>query len=277
MLYIKARYVVPLGNGQKAFVKVYDSCLTSRERQLRRLADRERVCLEVLKGLAVPELVEISQEELRRHMGYCPSTYVAQSYVRGRRLNRSGLRPAELLGAWLFLTEQLVAFRRHQILYTDIKSSNVLAAREPLRITQIDFAYAAAASARGVYVSRSFGYTAGFQAPEHGAIPRLTEASLVYQLGMLLGHSWLGLDNSRLRDRQTGLPALQATLRRMGAAGLAELVAECLAATAKDRPRSFEEVLDRIRGDETPRAAMRVWKALRAPYARRLAEVGLLL
>lgn len=69
-------------------------------------------------------------------------------------------------------------------------------------------------------------------------------------------------------------------MKRMGAPGLADLLADCLASRFEDRPENYEEVLRRIKeslGDGIPPAALRVWKGLRAPYANRLAGVGLTL
>ncbi len=279
LLYVKAGMLVTLGDGRRAFLKLYHSSVRKRRRQSGGLVDRERVCLRVLAGLAVPKLIEIDRADLERFAGFASSTAsVAQSFVRGRHLDQAGFDPSELLGAWLFLTEHLVAFRRHQILYTDLKAANVLATRRPLRVTQIDFNYAAAASPSGVYPSHCFGYTRGFQAPEHGSTPRLSEAALVYQLGMLLAHCRLGVDNASLRRPRRGLDRLLGDLERMGAPDLARLAHDCLAERPGARPRSYEEVLERAKlaaAHGKPARALRVWRALRDPYAARLADVGL--
>ena len=279
-LYLKARLVVPFGRRRRAFVKLYDSCRRSTQRRNRRLLERERVCLDVLAGLAVPKLLELPEGALRLHLGFEPTAHVAQGFVVGKPLNKAGLAPGELLAAWLFLVEQLVAFRRHQILYTDLKPSNVLANRRPLKVTSIDFDRAAAATESGVYDASHIGYTAGYQAPEHGRGAWLREASVVFQLGMLLAACWMGLDNSSLRDPEAGLELLCEKVAAEGGAGLAELVRSCLAYAEEERPRGYEEVLERIkRAGENPesRQLVSVWKALRAPYEERLAGVGLAL
>ena len=278
-VYLKARLIISSGNGRRAFVKVYDSSLRHKKAQSRRLAERERVCLKVLAGLAVPKLVGLPKGELARAMGFEPTSFVAQAFVPGKPLHKAGMTPRELLGIWMFLAEHLVAVRRHQILYTDCKSSNVLVRRKPLKVTLIDFNYATAANADGIYPSSFFGFTAGFQAPEHGLWASLTEQSVVYQFGMLLANSLAGLSNSSLRNAgKGGLDRLRTSLDKMGAAGLAELLGECLAASAGERPESYEAVLERIKlavPDGVPPKSVRIWKTLRAPYADRLSEVGL--
>ena len=277
-VYLKARLVIPSGNGRRAFVKIYDSSLREKRVQTKRLAERERVCLRVLAGLAVPKLVDLPKKQLADALGFEPTSFVAQSFVPGKSLHKAGLTRRELLGAWLFLAEQLVAVRRHQILYTDCKPSNVLVRRKPLKVTLIDFNYATAANADAIYPARHFGFTAGFQAPEHGLRATLTEQSVVYQFGMLLANSMAGLNNSSLSHPSQGLGRLLVSMEKLGAPGLAELLGECLAASADKRPESYEVVLERIKRavpNGVGPKAVRIWKTLRAPYADRLREVGL--
>ena len=277
-VYLKARLIIPSGDGRRAFVKVYDTSLRQKKNQSRRLAERERLGLKILAGLSVPKLVPMSKQELARAIGFEPTSFVAQALVPGKSLHKSGLTPRELLGIWLFLAEHLVAVRRHQILYTDCKPSNVLVRRKPLKVTLIDFNYATAANADGIYPSSFFGFTAGFQAPDHGLNASLTEQSVVYQFGMLLANSLAGLSNSSLRNSGNGLGRLLTSLHKMGAPGIAELLGECLAASADERPESYEAVLERIKlmvPSGVPPKAVRIWKTLRAPYAERLGEVGL--
>ena len=226
----------------------------------------------------MPKLVSVPKRDLARAIGFEPTSFGAQAFVPGKSLHKSGLTPRELLGVWLFLAEHLVAVRRHQILYTDCKSSNVLVRRKPLKVTLIDFNYATAAKADGIYPSGFFGFTAGFQAPEHGLHSSLTEQSVVYQFGMLLANSLAGLSNSSLRNSAGGLSRLLTSLNKIGAPGIAELLGECLAASADERPESYEAVLKRIKQavpDGVPPKAVRIWRTLRAPYADRLGEVGL--
>ena len=194
----------------------------------------------------MPKLVPLPKREIARAIGFEPTSFVAQAFVPGKSLRKAGMTPRELLGIWIFLAEHLVAVRRHQILYTDCKSSNVLVRRKPLKVTLIDFNYATTANADGIYRSRLFGFTAGFQAPKHGLHASLTEQSVVYQFGMLLANSLAGLSNHSLRHSGHGLGRLLTSLDKIGAPGLAELLGECLAASADERPANYEAVLERI-------------------------------
>lgn len=279
-LYVKARLVVPVGKRRRAFVKVYDSSRRDQKRRLRRLLERERVCLHVLEGLAVPKLLPLPDGVLEEHLGFKPDVAVAQSFVSGKPLHKADLTPRELLGSWLFLTEQLVAFRRHQILYTDLKPSNVVVRKRPLKVMQIDFDRAVAASEDGVYTGDVFGYTAGYQAPEMGQNAQLRETSVVFQLGMLLASSWMGLDNCTIRDPDAGLDSLCERVARVGNRALADTVGACLAYAPEKRPSGYEEVLERIKnaiGEPKSRAVVSVWESLRRPYVDRLGEVELVL
>lgn len=278
-LYLKGRAIVRFGRRRRAFVKMYDSCRRKTSEHGVRLLERERVCLEVLKDFAVPRLVELPEGTLRRELGFEPAAHVAQSFVLGKPLHKAGLTPAELLGAWMFLTEQLVAFRRHQILYTDLKPANVMARKTPLSLTQIDFDRAAVASEDGMYSGSEFGYTAGYEAPEHGKHARLGESAVVFQLGMLLANSWMGLDNSSVRDSKK-LGSLRERVRKVGNGQLAKLVADCLAFDPKKRPSGYEEVLERLkaaRRRSKNKKAFTVWSALRRSVAEPLAGVDLVL
>ena len=148
----------------------------------------------------------------------------------------------------------------------------VNAAIDPALTTQLPYA------PERDYPSGRFGYTAGFQAPEHGLTPRLTEQALVFQLGMLLAHSWMGFTNTGLGHPRRGLGRLLKRLDRAGAPALAQLVSDCLASNPEDRPEDYEDVLETIKRTSKgvmPAKSLRIWRNLRAPYADRLAEMGL--
>lgn len=278
-LYLRGRLEVRKGR-KRVFVKLYDTCIPSKRRGLQRRLARERTCLEVLEAFAVPSLVSLSPATLESELGFVPWAHVAQEFIAGERFSRSSLTPSEALGAWLFLAEHLVAFRRHQILYTDIKPSNVLVCRNPLRVVQIDFDFATVANEQGVYPSDAFGYTAGYQAPEHGQGPSIRESALVFQLGMLLGKALIRVGNSPHELRRTR-GKLRAQVAKLGSPAMGKLAADCLAVSPDGRPRDYEQVLERAKkglpARGTRRKAVSVWKALRAPYVDQLAEVGLTL
>ncbi|MBL4847671.1 MAG: hypothetical protein JKY65_19310 [Planctomycetes bacterium] len=270
-----------LSGRSPVFVKLYDTCVASKDAALRRRLARERTCLEVLSSFAVPQLVDVPKGALIDELGFEPCVHLAQEFIPGQRFGKGGLTPSEQLGAWLFLTENLVAFRRHQILYTDIKPSNVIVRSDPLQVVQIDFDLATVANEEGIYPADSFGYTPGYEAPEHGKGPTLRESALVFQLGMLLGKGLIGLQNSH-HALCEGAEGLSQKVARLSTPSLGRLAAACVAPEAEDRPRDYEETLAQIKRcvseaskNERRRKAFAVWRALRAPFAESLAEVGL--
>ncbi|MFI5349049.1 MAG: hypothetical protein ACHQ2Z_05870 [Elusimicrobiota bacterium] len=274
---LQARFKARLADGRRVFVKANGCDLPRLRADALNEIDREKTCLDVLKGLAVPERVPLRGAEYRRVIG-ARSRAVGQAWIPGRDLDKAGFGPVELLGAWAFVAEHLAAFRRHQILYTDVKCRNILARRRPLSVRLIDFDLATCLSPDGAYSTSVVGYTQGFEAPEHRGAMRVTERSLVYQLGILLPHCLLGTDNSTLCDSRRGMPALRRTLKALGAASVAPIVESCLSPRVADRPRDYERVWAAIRGggrSPLPPKALEVWMNLRAPYTRRLSEVGL--
>ena len=274
---LRARFKARLPDGRRVFVKANGCDLPRQRTAALNEIDREKTCLDVLKGLAVPERIALRGGEFRRVIG-ARSRAVGQVWVPGRDLDKAGFGPVELLGAWAFVAEHLAAFRRHQILYTDIKCRNIRARRRPLSVCLIDFDMATCLSRDGAYSTSVVGYTQGFEAPEQPGANRVTERSLVYQLGMLLPHCLLGTENSTLGDSRRGLAALRRTLGSLGAASVGPIVEACLSKRVADRPRDYESVWAQIRDggrSPLPHEALEVWRALRAPYARRLAEVGL--
>lgn len=269
----KGRYLVTLRNGMRAFIKVNHSDSRARIRGIQESEQREKTCLEVLEGLAVPKLLTISPRSLGFLNGIPKTSFFACSaYDEAKNLDSAGLTPLELLGAWIFIAEQLTAFRRHQIVYHDIKCSNALVKKNPLRIWLVDFECAAIVERSGRTIIK--GFTPSFAAPETIQKKATTERSLVYELGMLLAHVLARTNNDSLRRWGLG-KALRETAR-LEASGIGRIMAECLAADPKRRPRNFEEVLRRVRATRIPDPALVLWHWLRAPYARRLAEVGLM-
>jgi hypothetical protein len=277
MIDLQARFTARLSDGRKVFVKAGGCDVHGRrERSLNRLA-REKICLDRLQGLAVPRRVRLKRGELGGLLGP-RAVAVAQACVPGYDLDKAGFSDIELLGAWAFVAEQLVAFRRLDILYTDVKCRNIMATREPLSVLVVDFDLATAVSPEGTYDTSVVGYTQGYEAPEQPGSELVTERTLVYQLGILLPHCLVGTDNASLRGARRGLKACRSALEALGAAALAPIVEACLSPRPSDRPRDYERLWSAVRGNgrsPLPPAALEVWKALRAPYARRLAEVDL--
>ena len=269
----QGRYILELPNGTKAFVKASSSTQRRHIDGLRAALQREKICLRVLRGLAVPRLISLPTKSLPAYCRTPGMSYIAQSWE-GEKIDHVPLTPLEALGAWLFLVEQLTAFRRHRILYTDVKCANVLVQRHPLRVVVIDFGTASPLEP-GRFPLRQYGFTRGFEAPECRAGKVPTERSLVYPLGILLPHVLVGTTTVSIKSAHSGLDAASRILRRIGAADAADVVCACLADDPRRRPPNYEAVLKRLRSCVLPAGTTSVWRHLRDPYRRRLAKLGL--
>lgn len=262
MISLKARFTARLPDGRAVFVKV------GRE------DDKDRACLSALNGLAVPRAVCVPKAW--RWAGVPAGRLVVEERLAGVALDHAGLSPMQLLGAWAFVAEQFVAFRRRQVLYTDIKCTNFLAARRPFKVTVIDFGYATAVENTDRYEHGTVGLTPGFEAPEHRTVPHVNERTIVFQLGMLLLHCWTGALNTQLHDCRIGLPRLRRELERLHAPGVAELASAILAEKPSKRPSGYEAVLAALRRPGClPPKALALWRELRDPFERPLAELRL--
>ncbi len=260
----EARWLARLPDGRRAFVKAGEP----------RRVRRDKACLQALAGLAVPRRVPLPVSCLPPKLPLREA--VAEEWVPGAALDHAGLAPLELLGAWAFVVEQLAAFRRCEVLYTDVKCANVLALRRPLSARLIDFDFATAVSRSGRYGPEDFGYTQGFEAPEHARAETLDERAIVYQAGMLLLHCWTGARNEDLAHPRRGLPRLRRDLEKLAAEGAARLAARALARSPDARPRGFEELLAGLRTPGClPAGAREAWRVLRKPYERALARLRL--
>lgn len=275
---LKLCCIVRLRNGQRVFVKGSMSSLAANRKPLRAEAMHEKTCIEILKGLAVPSLSPIPKRELAGYIRLPLSAGLAMSWVNGAPLEQAGLSPVEIVGAWLHVLEQLTAFRRSGLLYTDVKCLNVMARCKPLSVTIVDFNHVVPVKGSAVYAPYTFGLTARFAAPEQFTEGPQTERSLAYQIGMLLAHCLVGLNNARLRARVGSLVPLRKKLHKMGAGGLTKLVEDCLRSEPEMRPRDYEAVLERVRKlspRELDPGIVQVWNKLREPFARTLSGLGL--
>lgn len=274
----KAHIVTTLRDGRAVFVKALGSHFRGYGDADREAAQREREVLERLEGLAVPRPVRVPRTEGLRCVEGVPCRLLVQEFISGSALGRAGLTAPELVGAWLFIAEQLAAFRRLGILYTDVKASNVLATRSPLRVTLIDLTGAIEVSADGLYRGSEITSAALYRAPEHVWTASVTERAVVHQLGMLMAACMPGADRDALRDPAQARTAVAGVLTGMKARELAGLVADCLAPTPEARPSGFGAVIAGVQAIPThklPPGALETWLRLRAPYAGRLEELGL--
>ena len=254
-------------------------------RRIEKVFSTERTALGVLRGLAVPQVFDMRLSEVPFMNGnhdlalglsegraaFLIETYEGETFHEHRSTKR--MQPHTIAGVWLFCLEQFVAFRRHQLLYTDIKCHNVvISSGRPRRVVIVDFdRIVPLASGSGW---QNFGATRDYEPPELRSGPP-SEASCVYQLALLLVHFLANGDNRTLRDENRGLPKVAAVLHRAGAAPLFKLVESSLRNNPRQRPRDYEAMLGAVKRMNIPSRSLRVWRELRAPYVSRLAEIGL--
>jgi hypothetical protein len=221
--------------------------------------DREALCLRLLEGLAVPARVELAPEQLGELKLLPGATSVVQAFAPGESLSDAGLSPLEVIGAWLFVVEQLAAFRLHQILYTDLVPRHFRFSRASTRLTIVDFT-----SATGVdeVLPDDARTRPENDSPEARRGSGLTERSYVYQLAWIL---------RRLLGRSDGT----AELTSAGAPGLEPLIERCLSEDPGRRPADYVDLWDEILAADLPPPVLAFWGRLRAPYTERLAEVEL--
>ncbi|MFO0664810.1 MAG: hypothetical protein U0174_12715 [Polyangiaceae bacterium] len=261
-------------NGERVFVKVFSSSDEKALQKARGGVSRERTCLEVLEGLAVPRLVTLGKNELPSMPGMEGAMVLAQSYAGEKDVHHIGLEPFQLVAAWVFVVEQLAAMRLHQIIYTDFKCGNVMASCDPLRITIIDFDHSFPMD-RPRKKLLCHGYTPGFASPEAMQGDVGTERSLVYECALLLFHFLTDGDGGTLHHPRHGLPLALKRLGKMGASHLGEVLASCLSTEPSARPKHYEHLLQCILQKNLPDKIAAFWRVQRAPYEARLQEVGL--
>ena len=277
---LNLRCSVVTEDGRRLFVKASESNSRDMKDFFRTEFARESTCLDVLRGLAIPNRVELPRAELARLTGTQPAYTILLEMVTGKSLERLRLSPEQKLAAWFFITEHLCAIRRHEILYTDVKCSNVVATLRPFRITLIDFNTCIPLESNGRYLANRIGRTPQFSAPEQSTLDKiLTERAVVYQHGMLLAYLLCEISNGHFfvnRDRET--KRLSKALSKFGSQPLVDLVLSCVESTVSKRPATYEHVLDAINALPNTRSIARakaIWATLRAPHAARLAEVNL--
>ena len=274
-LNVDGNYKLRLTDGRDVFIKAARSDQRWRQKVIRESWNRERTCLRVLKGLAIPRLVELAPRDCPSVLRM-PNTFLLaiECAVGFSNLDQAGLSNAQLVAAWLFVIEQLVAFRRHEIVYSDVKCHNVLARKRPFAVQIVDFDRAVVLDERQRQLP-VFGFSAGFQAPESIRGGGTTERSIVFQAGLLLPHIILHSNNQDLLSPDRGLGRLGDVLREVGCESLLPLVKRCVATNPAQRPATYEQILSGIATAELDDAVVSLWRRLRAPYAERLRGIGL--
>jgi hypothetical protein len=251
---------------------------------VRRMRGNDQAHIRQLAGLAIPELVELDDDERRELVGSYDKPILATRYA-GRWLGYYPFSVGQLIGAWLFVLEQLVAMRRRGLLYTDVKFANVVC--EPgvknLRIIDLEGCVPVAHDDR--YSFSRVPYTPRFAAPEHLHLVEhqrtdayLTEANLVYQIG------WLALGAFGAQQRlpiDADMPTRWRIFSEFYMARYPhfyELCRACMHERPELRPRTYEQALTQASSALSAPVYRRAWRVrdrLRMPYSSVLVALGL--
>lgn len=265
----KATFIAKFGR-DKVFVKFTDIQLPKNRPDLKGLWRVERTALKVLEGLAVPERMDLPKAILRQMVDSPSLHFVTQRFIEGSTPHRLRLSLQQAIAIWAFVIEQLVAFRRRQILYVDVKSQNIVGTAKPLRMTIVDFDRVVVVSPRGIYKTSELSLTPGWAAPEHTRTTHLSEQTLVFPVGILLLNMVYPIASSvNMLGPDGYLAKLTERLKTGSMPGLAQLLGECLDQNATRRPKDYEALWKRVRvllETELPRSVLNNWRALREPY-----------
>jgi hypothetical protein len=271
-LSLQGRYIVEAAAGH-AFVKIRASRQSVEIGHFRRQFDRENECLRKLRGLAVPRLVPISRRDLPIAFRDLPATYVATEVLAEHGpIDAIGLDPEALVAGWLFVVEQLVAFRRREILYSDIRCTNVLASKEPFEARIVDLEGCSPLVPPGKPLV-NYGYTVRLEPPELSRGYAFTERSVVYQVAQLLPH----ILRHRMKQAVIGntSPRWKGVLVSRGVGDLVSLAVRGTAPEPRHRFGTLEALHRAARSVSLPDSIAGLLAQLRAPYARALARLDL--
>ena len=160
--------------------------------ELRNLIQRERIALTFLAGLAAPRISRYSRAKIIKEFKQRFVNYIAMSFIPGSGSDRRNFKPADALGLWLFTLEQLAAFRKRDILYTDIKPEHILTTSDLEQACLVDFDSCFMAEPKRIYPRSELFISPLSSPPETFFVDNLTESFAPYQLAMVLGALILG-------------------------------------------------------------------------------------
>ena len=234
---------------------------------------REQIALDVLQGLAVPKRIKISRSEVAKLVKQKTFSFTAVERISYPDCYRRALSTAEALGLWAFTLEQLCAFRRRQVLYTEMKDDHVMLAADHSAAVIIDFNDCVMVEPSGQYPFEFLGVTPALAAPEFYFSKTLAESVVVYQAGMLLG----SLINGYFRNVQLGAKEfdhIKRDLFRHKAQDIFDLFKKCVAKNPLERPQSFETLFSKLARCQLPAQSLKMWAELRNPYGQALTDLG---
>lgn len=271
-LSLQGRYVLETAAGH-AFVKLRASRDRGEIARLRQQLERETAYLGKLRGLAVPRAVRLSRRELPAAFRELPAAYVATEVLAEHGpLDAVGLPPDALAAGWLFVVEQLVAFRRREVLYSDVRCVNVLARRAPFAVRIVDLEGCSPLVPPGRPLA-NYSYAPTPAPPELARGRAFTERSVVFQAAQLLPH--ILLHRMQRAGAGSASPLWRRQLAARGAGRLVDAVVRGAALEPRHRFATLEALYRAVRAVPLPGPIAARLAELRAPYRRALARLEL--
>jgi serine/threonine protein kinase len=230
----------------------------------------EALCLRILRGLAVPEPIELDRKELTSHLPANALAVTVTRWLPGAKRRTYTSRQA--LGLWIFAIEQLCAFRRLKILNVDIKHDDLLVAEDLSWARFVDFNACIPVNRSGRY-RNAFPATRAYLAPEVLMQTYVDERAFVYLAGMLFGRLLHpGFANTA---RSSGVFQVVARrLERDGLGPVGSLLFRTVALDPSARPRTLETLWVELSRLTCPSQSTALWRRLRRPYGERLQRLG---
>lgn len=277
ILLAKLRLVVTLKNNNQLFCKLNFDNSKEIDSINFRMLKREETCLQILNGFAITPLRKVNKKELSKLLGLNAKNALLTDYFEGTDLRSANLSVEQKIGLWLFVTEQYAAFRYHQIVYNDIKYSNVLYSEKNMEARIVDFG-GAMFLGDGKFRAARLAHTPDFQAPEQATSLIVTEATIIYQLGIFLANLLCNLSN-RYLNSEKNLKELRLIFEECGAASLFPFILKCTDENPRKRPKNFHTAYNSLRrlaiAGNFPESVLNFYKVLRAPYSRKLDDLDL--
>ena len=237
------------------------------------LIQAESIALEVLRGLAVPKRIPFSRTKAIKILGTQRFYHLAMEWVPEKPSSGRTFSTAQGIALWAFALEQMCAFRRKKVIYTDLKSDHICVSDDMTKAKFIDFDSCIMLEPSGRYPTMAFRYTANLSAPELYFSKMHSENVVVYQMGMLLGSLLLkSLSNSDLNDKT--LEKIKMKFRKADCHPLYALFEKCISKSPVVRPKNLDSLFQKINSISLPKESYEIWNKLRAPYRKELLKVG---
>ncbi len=240
---------------------------------LKNSVEREKAALDILKGLAVPKRITVKRNEIAKLLKEENFFHIAMEWVPWKGCFGRSFPTEQALGVWAFTIEQMCAFRRKSVLYTDFKHNHLRLADDLSGAMIVDFDGCLMVEPKGLYPTDYLGFTAELAPPEFQFAKVQTERVMVYQMGMFLGSLLLKyFHNSDLNPES--FKKIEKKLTKESVKGVYRVFEKCLSKNPLDRPRDLEALYYQIQQVTLPSVSYKVWANLRAPYQKQLSKLG---